>query len=70
VVTAVVDGGPADRAGLQRGDVIVEVNRKPVAKPADVAAAVGKMKDGELLLLRVRRGEAAIFMAVPVGGRQ
>jgi len=70
VVTAVVDGGPAERAGLQRGDVIVEVNRKAVAKPSDVSAAVGKMKDGELLLLRVRRGEAAIFVAVPVGGRQ
>jgi len=70
VVTAVVDGGPAERAGLQRGDVIVEVNRKPVATPTDVAGAVAKMKDGELLLLRVRRGDGALFVAVPVGGRQ
>ncbi len=70
VVAGVVDGGPADRAGLQRGDIIVEANRKAVQKPGDVASAVGKMKDGEMLLLRVRRGEAALYVAVPVGGRQ
>src|SRR5437016_2608982 len=34
LVTDVVTGGPADRAGLRRGDVIVEVGKKPVAAPA------------------------------------
>jgi serine protease Do len=29
-VLSVVDGGPAERAGIRQGDVIVEVNRKPV----------------------------------------
>jgi len=70
VVAGVVDGGPAERAGLQRGDIIVEVNRKPVARPADVTAALGKLKDGELMLLRISRGDGALFVAVPVGGRQ
>jgi len=70
VVADVVQGGPADRAGLRRGDLILEVNRQPVKKPEDVSAAVGKMKDGEMALLRVLRGDVAVFVAVPVGGRR
>src|SRR5437870_3261099 len=34
LVTDVVTGGPADRAGLRRGGVIVGVGKKPVADPA------------------------------------
>jgi serine protease Do len=70
VVTEVVDGGPAQRANVRRGDVIVEVNRQAVKKPDEVAAIVGKMKEGEIALLRVRRGDASSFVAVPVGGRR
>ncbi|BDG06626.1 trypsin-like peptidase domain-containing protein [Anaeromyxobacter oryzae] len=69
-VVDVVDGGPADRAGIRKGDLILEVNRRPVKKPDDVRAAVGKLKDGDMVLLRVRRGDQAVFVAVPVGGRQ
>jgi serine protease Do len=69
-VLGVVDGGPAERAGIRQNDVILEVNRKPVKRPDEVAALIGKMKDGELALLRVRRGDTALFLAVPVGGRQ
>ncbi len=70
VVAAVIDGGPAEQAGLRQGDVLVEVNRRKVAHPAEVAAAIGKLKDGDIALLRVRRGDAALFVAVPVGGVQ
>jgi serine protease Do len=70
LVREVVDGGPADRAGIRPGDVIVEVNRQPVKAPADIAGRIGKMKDGEMALLRVRRGPTAVYIAVPVGGRQ
>ncbi len=70
VVADVTDGGPASRAGLRRGDLILEVNRQPVKKPEDVSAIVGKIKDGEMALLRVLRGDVAVFVAVPVGGRR
>jgi serine protease Do len=69
-VVNVVEGGPADRAGIRAGDLILEVNRKPVKLTSDVANAIGKMKDGEIALLRVRRGDTALYLAVPVGGRQ
>ena len=42
VLTTVVPGQPADKAGLQRGDVITEFNGKPVAdNEALVAMVVG-----------------------------
>ena len=69
VVAEVTSGGPAARAGLQRGDVILSVNQKPVATPQQVAEIIGRMKDGEMALLRVRRGNQAVFVPVPVGGR-
>ena len=70
VVTDVADGGPAQRASLRRGDVILEVNRQPVKTPDEVATIVGKMKEGQMALLRIRRGDQTAFIAVPVGGRQ
>jgi serine protease Do len=70
VIVDVTDGGPADRAGIRKGDVILEVNRQPVKKPEEVKTAISKTKDGDAALLRVRRGDTAVFVAVPVGGRQ
>ncbi len=70
VVTNVVDGGPAERAGMRRGDVILEVNQQPVKSPDDVKKVIDRMKAGDMALLRVRRGDQAVFLAIPVGGRQ
>jgi len=60
VVSGVKPGSPADRAGLQRGDVIVEADRKAVEKPADVASAA---KDGKALL-RVDRKTGSFYTVV------
>jgi serine protease Do len=70
VVTDVVEGGPAQRAGVRQGDVLIEVNRQPVKKVEDVANGIGKMKEGEMALLRLRRGDSTRYVAVPIGGRQ
>ncbi len=64
LVTQVTPGSPASHAGLMRGDVIVEANRKPVSGPKDVAAAVRSSREKELLL-RVRRGDGAVFLVIP-----
>ena len=60
VVSGVKPGSPADRAGLQRGDVVVEADRKTVEKPADVATAA---KDGKVLL-RVDRKTGSFYTVV------
>jgi len=70
VVTSLVEGGPAEQAGVARGDVILEINQRPVAKPGDLSGIVATMKDGDMALLRIRRGASTAFVAVPVGGRK
>ncbi len=70
LVTELVEGGPAEQAGVRRGDLILEVNRQGVARPADLVGLVGKMKEGEMALLRIRRGPLHAYVAVPVGGRK
>jgi serine protease Do len=54
VVSNVTYGGPADRAGLMRGDIIIEVDRKTVK---DVDSFYGTVNDKKSYLLRVRRND-------------
>jgi serine protease Do len=62
VVTKVDPSSAAADAGLQRGDVIQEVNRKPVHDASDFAAAMRNAKDQTLLL--VNRQGNTIYVAV------
>jgi serine protease Do len=52
VVNSINYGGPADRAGLMRGDLIVEVDRKPVPS---LEAFYDVVRTKKSYLLRVRR---------------
>ena len=63
VVDSVDPTGPAVEAGIQRGDVIQEVNRQPVRSADDLRAAVEKSGTKPVLLLLNRRGET-IYLAV------
>jgi serine protease Do len=52
VVEQVTPGSPADNAGLQRGEVITEVDRHPVQSAADVQKALSSVpKDGDTIVL-------------------
>jgi serine protease Do len=53
VVEDVQPGSPADNAGLQRGDVIVEVNRHSQQSAADVAQALSNVPKGQDALVLV-----------------
>jgi serine protease Do len=53
VVRQVQPGSPADNAGLQAGDVIVEVDRKPVQSAADVQKALASVTRGQDVLVLV-----------------
>jgi serine protease Do len=53
VVEQVQPGSAADNAGLQRGDVIVEVNRHPVQNADDVQKALSAVPKGQAALVLV-----------------
>jgi serine protease Do len=62
VVNEVSPASAAASAGLQQGDVIQEVNRRPVKNVAEFEAAVRNSKDGTLLL--VNRDGHTVFVGV------
>jgi len=65
VITDVDSDSPAAAAGLEQGDVIVQVNHRPANTVADFNSAVraGASKDSTLLL--VKRGPGTRFVVVP-----
>lgn len=56
LVRAVDDDGPAARAGVKAGDLVVEAGGRPLASPDDLFEVLGALADGEALSLRVVRG--------------
>jgi len=62
VVTKVGPSSAAAEAGLRRGDVIQEVNRKPVRDTSDLERAVAGSKEDTLLL--VNRHGSTMYLAV------
>jgi len=64
VVARVEPGSPAADAGIQRGDVIQEVNRKTVKDVEDFVQKVEKAKGQESILLLIQRGQNNLFAAV------
>jgi serine protease Do len=57
VVTGVELGSPAEEAGIQRRDVIKEINRKKIKDIGDYNEAIEKVKAGGNVLLYLRRGK-------------
>jgi serine protease Do len=58
--------GPAAAAGVQRGDIILGVNGKPVKTIEDLRSAAKKTK-GKIVALLIERDDAQIFVPVRVG---
>jgi S1-C subfamily serine protease len=69
VVMAVVGGSPADRAGLQPGDVIQGVNGKLIRTPDDVSAIVRALAPGKTASLSVWTNGTRQLVAVHVGSQ-
>ena len=55
MVHSIVEGTPAEVAGIEPGDVILEVNRQPVHKWGDIQNMVNSSKEGEEITLLLQR---------------
>jgi serine protease Do len=63
VITSVDPSSAAAAAGLQQGDVVQEVNRKPVHDVAEYDRALAEVH-GQSILLLISRGQATRFVVV------
>jgi len=64
LVAGVQPGSPADNASVQRGDVVLEVNRQPVKNVGDVKEKIEKSGSKESLLLLIQRGTNSLYVAL------
>jgi PDZ domain-containing secreted protein len=68
-VSQVYPNGPAARAGLRTGDVIIQVNGQKVDDPAELVALVHEMKPQSQAELEVLRDNKQIKVPVTLGSR-
>jgi serine protease Do len=66
-IESVVQGSPAEDAGLQRGDVIHRVNRTAVENAEQLTSAVRAFKADANVVLQVERNGQLVFITVDLG---
>jgi serine protease Do len=66
LVFAVEEDSPAAEAGLQRGDVIREVNRQRVRNLQDFERVTKDVKEGDRVTVLLQRGQQALYVAFTV----
>ena len=69
LIRGVLKNGPADRAGLQVRDVVVEIDGRPTHDTAALLAQIASLTPGKQATLTVLRDKKALEVAVTVGRR-
>ncbi|KQZ89124.1 hypothetical protein ASD62_07210 [Phycicoccus sp. Root563] len=64
----VTPDGPAGKAGIKPGDVIVEFDGRPVSDPDDLVVAIRAKSVGDKVPMKVRRGSETISVTVTLTG--
>ncbi len=67
LVAGVEKNGPADKGGLEAGDVILKFDGKPITTSADLPRAVGATKPGKIVPVEVLRKGSAKTLNIGVG---
>jgi serine protease Do len=66
-IRSVAEGGPAARAGIRPGDVLVEFNGRRINNSADLPALVTRTKPGSTVPVKVIRDRKPVSLNVTVG---
>lgn len=64
IVAFVEQGSPAAEAGLRRGDVIQEINKKKISNTADYRNIVSKIKKDDTVLLLINRRGNTLYLTI------
>jgi Do/DeqQ family serine protease len=69
LIAGVLRGGPADKAGVKPGDILLEVDGKPVADPAAMLNLVAALAPGASATMKLKRRGQDVDASVTVGRR-
>ncbi len=66
VVVESVESGPAERAGVRAGDVILALNNELIESPPQLKEILDGFEPGRSVALLIQRGEGRLFYAVRI----
>jgi serine protease DegQ len=69
LIAGVLRGGPADKAGVKPGDVLLEIEGKPVSDPAAMLNVVAALSPGSSANVKLKRHGQDVNASVTVGRR-
>ena len=63
-VGEVISGSAADKAGMKAGDVIVQVDGRPINASSQLQEQIGRKNPGDQIIILVRRGHRSVSLQV------
>jgi serine protease DegQ len=69
IIAGVLRGGPADRAGIKPGDILLEIDGKKVGDSTDMLNQIAELAPGKIAALKILRDRTEAQLRVSVGKR-
>jgi serine protease Do len=66
IISQIQPNSTADKAGLRRGDIILEVGSKTISSTADFLKSTNDLPNETPVLLLIRRGDSTIFLTLKI----
>ena len=64
LITEVIEGGPAERAGLRPGDLVLEFNGKPIQSRRELRWQASLAGVGRDIPMRIARGQSEYVLTL------
>ncbi|MDO9192041.1 MAG: PDZ domain-containing protein, partial [Undibacterium sp.] len=69
IVAGVIRGGPADKAGIKPGDILIAIEGKPAANKTEVLNLIAQLKPDTKVKLTLLRNASESTVSVLIGKR-
>lgn len=69
LISEVVRGGPADKAKVKAGDILVSVDNKQLVDSSSMLETIATLQPGKMVALKLLRNQTEIIVQVKIGRR-
>jgi S1-C subfamily serine protease len=69
LITGIINGGPADKGGIQPGDLLVAIDQQAVRDAQQMLQSIAELAPGHAARLTIRRGANSLDKSVKIERR-